>query len=226
MQTILFVLNIIAISQLICQKEDFNISYFDKSSIETITDSNFDQVMNAGIINDYIILFTIKICEGCDQVLKSLEKAAEYYFRTNSNITFYKIDLAESVEVDLRFHFDEVPIIIYVSKGQYAKYHFKYISTNFIKNFIEDKNKVMIDLPKELGFFSYFVKTFELIADCIMLKCPFLKKNYYYYWLMIFGFFAWVIILSIYVFIKCCCINSHKNKKSFHRQIRKKSKLE
>ena len=32
-----------------------NIFYFDKSSIETINDSNFDQVMNAGIINDYII---------------------------------------------------------------------------------------------------------------------------------------------------------------------------
>ena len=92
MQTILFVLNLIAISQFICKEEDFNISYFDKSSIETITDSNFDQVMNAGIINDYIILFTIKKCEGCDQVLKSLEKAAEYYFRTNSNITFYKIE--------------------------------------------------------------------------------------------------------------------------------------
>ena len=226
MQTILFVLNLIAISQFICKEEDFNISYFDKSSIETITDSNFDQVMNAGIINDYIILFTIKKCEGCDQVLKSLEKAAEYYFRTNSNITFYKIDLEESVDVDLRFHFDEVPIIIYVSKGQYAKYHFKYISTNFIKNFIEDKNKVMIDLPKELGFFNYFVKTFELVADCIKLKYPFLKKNYYYYWLMIFGFFAWVIILSIYDFIKCCCIKSHKNKKSYHRQIKKRSKLE
>ena len=211
MQVIFIVLNLITISKFICKEEDYNISYFDKSSIETINDSNFNQVMNAGIINDYIILFTIKICEGCDQVLKALERAAEYYFKRNSNITFYKIDLEESINVDLRFHFDEVPIIIYVSKGQYAKYHFKYIATYLIKNFIEDKNKIMIDLPKELGFFGYYMKTFELVADCIMLKYPFLKK-YYYHWVIVFGFFVFVIILSIYAFIKYFCLSFNNTK--------------
>ena len=211
MQVIFIVLNLITISKFICKEEDYNISYFDKSSIETINDSNFNQVMNAGIINDYIILFTIKICEGCDQVLKALERAAEYYFKRNSNITFYKIDLEESINVDLRFHFDDVPIIIYVSKRQYAKYHFKYITTYLIKNFIEDKNKIMIDLPKELGFFGYYMKTFELVADCIMLKYPFLKK-YYYHLVIVFGFFVFVIILSIYAFIKYFCLSFNNTK--------------
>ena len=225
MEPIFFIINLIAISKFICKEIDYNFSYFDKSTIETINDSNFDKVVNAGITNDYIILFTIKICDGCEQVLKTLERAAEYYYKTNANITFYKIDLAESVEVDLRFQFDKVPIIIYISKGQYAKYNFKYISTNWIKNFVDDKNKTLIDLPKELGFFTYYVKVFELAADCIMLKCPFLKNNYYYYWIMVFGFFVWVIILSAYVFIKLCCISyNNKNKKSYYSRI-KKSKL-
>ena len=74
------------------------------------------------------------------------------------------------------------------------------MSIDHIKNFIEDKNNIMLDLPKELGFFDYFIKTFELLVDCIMLKCPFLKKNYYHYWVLIIGFIAWIIILSIYVF--------------------------
>ena len=224
MQTIFIVLILIAISKFICKEEDYNIFYFDKSSIETINDSNFDQVMNAGIINDYIILFTIKICEGCDEVLKALERAAEYYFKRNSNITFYKIDLEESINVDLRFHFDKVPIIIYVSKGQYAKYHFKYIATYLIKNFIEDKNKIMIDLPKELGFFGYVMKIFELVADCIILKYPYLKKYYFYYRIIVYGFFVCIIILSTYVFIQYCCISSNDNKKYCYGQF-KKTKL-
>ena len=116
MQMIFLVLNLMIISQFICTGENFNVSYFAQSSIETIDDSNFDQVMNAGFINDYIILFTIKICPSCDQVLKTLERAAEHFSKRNSNITFYKIDLQESIEVDLRFHFEKVPVVIYVSK--------------------------------------------------------------------------------------------------------------
>ena len=226
MQTIFLLLNLITISQCIYIEEGYNTSYFDKSSIETIDDSNFDQVINAGFTNDYIILFTIKICPSCDQILKILERAAEYFSKRNSNIIFYKIDLQESIEVDLRFHFEEVPVVIYVSKGKYAEYQSKYLSANFIKNFIEDKNKVMIDLPKELGFFNYFMEVYKLVVDYIMLRCPFLKKNYYYYWVIVFIFFAWLIITSAYVFIKCCCRSSYKNKKYSYRQIKKKCKLE
>ena len=174
MQMIFLVLNLMIISQFICTGENFNVSYFDKSSIETIDDSNFDQVINAGFTNDYIILFTIKICPSCEQILKILERAAEYFSKRNSNITFYKIDLQESIEVDLRFHFEKVPVVIYVSKGKYVEYHYNYLSVNFLQNFIEDKNKVMIDLPKELGFFNYFMEVYELVVDCIMLRCPFL----------------------------------------------------
>ena len=127
MQTIFLLLNLITISQCIYIEEGYNTSYFDKSSIETIDDSNFDQVINAGFTNDYIILFTIKICPSCDQILKILERAAEYFSKRNSKIIFYKIDLQESIEVDLRFHFEEVPVVIYVSKGKYAEYNFKYL---------------------------------------------------------------------------------------------------
>ena len=199
MQIIFFILNLIVISKYICrEKEENNFSYFDKSSIETINDYNFDEIINTGIKNDYIILFTIKICEGCDQVLKILERAAEFYLKKDSNITFYKIDLSESIEVDLRFNFDEIPIIIYISKGQYARYPFKYVSIDHIKNFIEDKNKVMIDLPTELGFFDYFIKTFELLVNIIMLKYSSLKKDCFLVLIVIY--IAFLIIFSLLTF--------------------------
>ena len=224
MQIIFFILNLIVISKYICrEKEENNISYFDKSSIETINDYNFDEVINTGIKNEYIILFTIKICEGCDQVLKILEKAAEFYLKKESNITFYKIDLSESIEVDLRFNFDEIPVIIYISKGQYARYPFKYVSIGHIKNFIEDKIKVMIDLPTELGFFDYFVKTFELIINIIMLKCSSLKKDCFLVLIVIY--ISFFIIFSIFTFIKFCFLKSTRNKKSKHSQIKKKNKI-
>ena len=224
MQIIFFILNLIVISKYICrEKEENNFSYFDKSSIETINDYNFDEIINTGITNEYIILFTIKICEGCDQVLKILEKAAEFYLKKESNITFYKIDLSESIEVDLRFNFDEIPVIIYISKGQYAKYPFKYVSIDHIKNFIEDKIKVMIDLPTELGFFDYFVKTFELLVNIIMLKCSSLKKDCVLVLIVIY--ISFFIIFSIFTFIKYCFLKSTRNKKSKHSQIKKKNKI-
>ena len=136
--------------------------------------------------------------------------------------------MAESVEVDLRFNFDEIPIIIYVSKDKYAKYPFKYVSIDHIKNFIELKNKAMIDLPKELGFFDYFIKTFELIVNIIMLKCSSLKADCFLVLIVIY--IAFLIIFSILTFtilliIKYCFLKYTRNQKSKHSQIKKKNKI-
>ena len=216
------ILYFILISHFICKepldlkhkdKKEKTVSYFDKSNIETINDDNFDRVMNAGITNDYLILFTVKTCKVCDNVLKILEEAAELYLNKDSNIIFYKVDIIASGWTALRFEFEKLPNIIYVSKGKYAIYPFDNITSVEIQNFIEDENKVLIKLPKKVGYFYLIIKTFKLISYIMSQKFSFWDESYY--WVLIIGFIAFILIFE-YFFIKYCCTRSNKNKKISH----------
>ena len=209
-KTLSIILNLLLISKLICKEplqqkqKEKKITYFDKSSIETINDDNFDRVMNAGFTNDYLILFTGKTCKVCDHVIEILEEAAELYLNTDSNI-------------------------IYVSKGKYTIYPLDNITKLEIKNFIEDKNKVMVNLPKKVGYSYLILKTFKLISYMISQKFSFWDESYY--WALIILFIAFIVLFE-YIFIKYCCPRSNKNKKTSHEhhhhfnqnQINKKHK--
>ena len=211
------------------KSKEKQISRFANSSIETINDDNFDRVMNAGITNDYLILFTVKVCQNCDKVLSILEEAAELYANKDSNITFYKIDIIESGLTSLRFDFEKLPNIIYVSKGKYAIYPLDNITKYEIKYFIEDKNKKMMKLPKKVGYIYLIVKTFKLISFMISQKFSFWDESYY--WILMIGFVL-VFVFVEYLIIKFCCRRSNKNKKynqehhhhSHQSQINKKHK--
>jgi hypothetical protein len=234
-KTFSIILNLLLISKLICKEplqqkqKEKKITYFDKSSIETINDDNFDRVMNAGFTNDYLILFTVKTCKVCDHVIEILEEAAELYLNTDSNVTFYKVDIIASGWTALRFDFEKLPNIIYVSKGKYAIYPLDNITKLEIKNFIEDKNKVMVNLPKKVGYSYLILKTFKLLSYMISQKFSFWDESYY--WALIILFIAFIVLFE-YIFIKYCCPRSNKNKKTSHEhhhhfnqnQINKKRK--
>ena len=218
-KTFSILLNLIIITKFFCKEppqqkqKEKRITYFDKSSIETINDDNFDRVMNAGITNDYLILFTVKTCKVCDHVIEILEEAAELYLNTDSNITFYKVDIIASGWTALRFDFEKLPNIIYVSKGKYAIYPLDNITKIEIKNFIEDKNKVMINLPKKVGYMHLILKTFKLLSYMISQKFSFWDESYY--WALIILFIAFIVLFE-FIFIKYCCPRSNKNKKTSH----------
>ena len=219
MKTFSLILNIILIIKYICkepiqQKNEKNkTSYFDTSFIETISDKNFDRVMNAGITNDYLILFTIKKCQVCDQVIKILEDSAKLYLNTDSNVTFYKIDVSESGWTTLRFGFDKLPNIIYVSRGKYSIYPLDNITVEEIVNFIDNKNKDMVKLPKKVGYLHLIVKTFELISYMIAQKVSFWDESYY--WILIVLFILFIILFE-FIFIKFCCPRLKRDRKKYN----------
>ena len=184
--------------------------------------------MNAGFTNDYLILFTVRVCQTCDQVINILEEAQEMFTNTDSNVTFYKIDIVESGWTSLRFDFERLPNIIYVSKGKYAIYPFDNITRYDIKYFIEDKNKKMMKLPKKVGYFYLVVKTFKLFSFMIAQKFDFWDESYY--WILMIAFVLFFGFVE-YLIIKFCCRRSNKNKKFSHEhhhshqsQINKKHK--
>ena len=225
-------IQITLIAKLYCEspsKEKVNekfVSYFNSSSIETINDNNFDRVMNAGITNDYLILFTVRQCQVCDNILKILEEASEFF--THSNVTFYKIDVIESGWTSLRFGLEKLPNLIFVSKGKYAIYPKDNLTALDVKYFIEDKNKPMMQLPKKVGYIYLILKSFRLLSYMISEKYSFWDESYYWVLIIVFILFFGTVE---YFIIKFCCRRSNKNKKNSHdhhhnhqNQINKKHK--
>ena len=233
---ILLLLEFIFISKIFCiepidkkvkGKEKF-ISYFLNSTIETINDDNFDLVIKGGMTNDYLILFTVKKCEICNQLIKLLEDIEEIYSNENTNLTFKKLDVIESGWTSLRFNLERLPNLIYVSRGKYAIYPNENFTDLNVKNFIEEKNKIWIRFPKKVGYLYLIMKTFRLLSYMISQKYSFWDENYY--WVLIIGFIL-VFIFVEYLIIKFCCRRSKKNKTfnhehhhSYQKQENKKNK--
>jgi len=217
---ILFLLEFIIIIKINCiepldkkvKKEKF-ISYFLNSTIETINDENFDLIIKGGKTNDFLILFTVKKCQICNQIIKLLEETSEIYSNENSNLTFKKLDIIESGWTSLRFNLERLPNLIYVSQGKYAIYPNENFTDLDVRNFIEDKNKNWMRLPKKVGYLYLIMKTFRLLSYMISQKYSFWDENYY--WALIVGFIL-VFVFVEYIIIKYCCRRSNKNKKSNH----------
>ena len=208
-------------------KEKF-ISYFLNSTIETLNDDSFDLVIKGGMTNDYLILFTVKKCEICNQLIKLLEDIEEIYSNENTNLTFKKLDVIESGWTSLRFNLERLPNLIYVSRGKYAIYPKENFTDLKVKNFIEEKNKNWIRFPKKVGYLYLIMKTFRLLSYMISQKYSFWDENYY--WVLIIGFIL-VFVFVEYLIIKFCCRRNKKNKAfnqehhhGYQRQENKKNK--
>ena len=217
MKIFTLILNLIIISKIICEEppeyevNENSISYFDKSSIETIIFKDYENIINSNASNEYIILFTIREYEDLEQMLKILEETLELFKKNNTNITFYKIDMIASYDITILFNFDESPVIIYISNGKYSVYPHKRISALEIQNFIEDKNKVMINLPKDVNFIYLIWKLIKLIIYNFPIKSFVLDKIFN---LLLMVVLIILIFIFVLIVIKICCLKSKTNKKS------------
>ena len=190
------------------------ISYFLNSTIETLNDDNFDKVVHGGMTNDFLILFTVKKCQICNQIIKILENAAEIYSNQITNLTFNKVDVIESGWTSLRFNLERLPNMIYVSKGKYAIFPNENFTELNVKNFIEDKNKQWMRLPRKVGYLYLIMKTFRLFSYMLSQKFSFWDESYY--WILIIVFII-VFVFIEYLIIKFCCRRSNKNKNLNHQ---------
>ena len=217
MKIFTLILNLIIISKIICEEppeyevNENSISYFDKSNIETIIFKDYENIINSNASNEYIILFTIREYEDLEQMLKILEESLELFKKNNTNITFYKIDMIASYDITILFNFDESPVIIYISNGKYSVYPHKRISALEIQNFIEDKDKVMINLPKDVNFIYLIWKLIKLIIYNFPIKSFFLDKIFN---LLLMVVLIILIFIFVLIVIKICCLKSKTNKKS------------
>ena len=68
-------------------------SYFINSTIRTLSDKNFDTIISLNNNSyDFLILFTLRRCPNCNNVIKITENVEKYYKEKNAKIKFYKVD--------------------------------------------------------------------------------------------------------------------------------------
>ena len=194
-------------------------SFFFNSSIQTLNNSNFDKIINKGLNNTFIVLFTVKNCKICNDVLLILETIQKEY---ENKIKFAKVDFIESGWTAFRFYMDKIPKIVLIKNNSYTSFN-KNITYENLIDFIENNNhKKFYKFPSKLSYLDILYKFFIAVDDAIEQK----MKSYNIKWekyltIIFFLIIIFILILSELIFLKC----SRKIKdKFFSKNDNKKNK--
>ena len=186
-------------------------SYFINSTIRTISDKNFDTIISLNNNSyDFLILFTLRRCPNCNNVIKITENVEKYYKEKNAKIKFYKVDCYLNQWTAMRFNAFKIPIYIYIKQGFYAPFN---PSNNYTEkdliNFIEDENKEFIEYPGRIGYIDVIRKIVNNITLKIQKKIIF--WNDLFTLIVILGTFFGFLYFEIKIYKAGCCGNKNNN---------------
>ena len=143
------------------------ISFFFNSTIDTVNNSNFDRIINRGMNNPYLILFTVIRCKICNYVIKEFEKVQNDLTKKNSNIKLIKFDLGGNLWTMMRFDIDHIPNIIYVEKNEMSFLNNNITYDNII-NFLNNENKEKKHFPEPMTYIDFLIKIFNIFNEYLI----------------------------------------------------------
>ena len=191
-------------------------SLFLTSNITTLNDNNFDHIIKNGKVNPYIVLFTVKKCTQCNQIIEIMENVTKILNDTNSSIVTAKIDCFASSWTAMRFSIDIIPQIAYISNGT-IRYMNNSITSENIFSFIEGNNSTKpIPIPRPMDYIGVGKKIFSslnrMLTDYMNEKG--ITWNAGLTAGSFIGGFALLAIIE-WKFVSCCC----KSKRKEHHHI-------
>ena len=217
MKLIFFILIFHFIFNKLPEKTNYT-SFFLNSSIQTLNNNNFDKIINKGLNDTFIVLFTVKRCKICNNVLLILETIQKEY---ENKIKFAKVDFIESGWTAFRFYMDKVPKIVLIKNNSYTSFN-KNITYQNLIDFIENNNnKKFYKFPSKLSYLDIFYKFFVAVDDEIKQK----MKSYNIKWEKYFTIIIFLIIIFILIIFELCflkCSRKIKNK-FFNKKDNKKN---
>ena len=177
-------------------------SYFLNSTIPTLNDKDFDIGIHDNNL-DYFILFTVKRCVYCNDIIKEAEKAQKYYSEiSNNTIKFYKVDCLSSGWTALRFELNRIPMFVYITNRVYAGFAANNYTKENIISFIESKHKDFKMLSNKIGYVGIAFKIIHVVSEAIKKKFSFWNDGFSFAVLIIiFGLFFY---FEFNAFRKCC----------------------
>lgn len=193
-------------------------SFFVNSTIKTADDNNFDKLVARGRLGDVLILFTIKRCPSCNNIIKSVENVENYYKKnSDTDLKFLKVDCFMSGWTAMRFNLERLPNILFITNGSYSVYpKEENITEEGIFEFIKKKEKVFFPFPRRMGYLDLFMKLFHIISDLLKEKFSFWNEGYSW------GIVCVIIVLFCiieYLIFKLCCQRKHKDKGDKNKNV-------
>ena len=185
-------------------------SYFINSTIRTLSDKNFDNLikLDKSYSSDFLILFTLRRCPNCNQIMRIVENIEKKYSQKNKNLKFYKVDCFASHMTAMRFDIYKVPAYIYITKGYYALNYPEEKTEEELINFIEKENKDFFKYPGKIGYFKVCLKVIHHVTLKIKNKFPFWNDY------LTFMFLAIIFLAFLYfefrIYKMGCCDNKKK----------------
>jgi hypothetical protein len=201
-------------------KENYT-SYFVNSTIRTLSERNFDIVINHNKSIDYLILFTFRRCPHCNKVITITENVEKNYSSKNKLLKFAKVDCYSNGWTAMRFDIFNVPIFIYIKNGLFASFKPRNYTEEELISFIESNDKEFKDYPPKIGYFGVFMKIFHLLTERIQKIIPF--------WNEIFSWIVLLILFGSFLYFEYsvykACWDSNKNANPTKKEEKKENKI-
>ena len=227
----------------LCQEQkdkiiDLSNSNYDETKIKchflNLTNSNFDNLVQNGNNNRWLIIFYTERCSICKQIKTMINKIIEEK-EFNYDIKFGKVDLETNLKLQIRFNVTRIPYIVLVNNNK--MYEMKFLPTEqTFKNFVDSTNfdefkEFQKDFPQDLSFFD-FLKNLIILAfsDGAMKLNKILNKyNFSFKFtplsLFVISFIIGVPIMTCIYILALRCLDSKKAKKSeFDKNLDEKEK--
>ena len=227
----------------LCQEKndkviDLTNNNYDETKIKchflNLTNSNFDNLVQNGNNNRWLIIFYTERCSFCKQIKTMINKIIEEK-EFNYDIKFGKVDLETNLKLQIRFNITRIPYIVLVNHNQ--MYEMKFLPTEqTFKNFVDSTNfdefkEFQKDFPQDLSFFD-FLKNLIILAfsDGAMKLNKILNKfNFSFKFtalsLFVISFIIGVPIMTcIYILVLRCLYSKKEKKHEFDKNLDEKEK--
>lgn len=215
---------ILLISILICSSLVINSTNIE---VRNITDSNFDQEVNDGRTNSWLVMFYLNTCPHCKVAKEGLYKIAKNEELTSEDkVRIGKVECSANVMSCMRFNVTRVPYIVLIEDQKLFELNTYATEHTMLKLITEEK---LLDsakeIPDSLGYVGLF---FKILKEAVMLLNEYIeefvsnKMNMKIQWdtnytIALLVVFLITMIFIEYLIVVYCCKRSHKQPKKTNK---------
>jgi hypothetical protein len=138
----------------------FNLNIINSEKVTELTDSNFEQLVNYGRDNKWLLVFYLGTCPHCTSAKKVISKYSESLKDDSLKIGYMECN--NNLFTCLRFNVTKVPLILLAENEKIVEYQ-EYPSETSIRKFVtsEKLNDTASNFPVSFGYIELVFKIMQ-----------------------------------------------------------------
>lgn len=198
----------------------YKIEHFQHPMLHNLTDLIFDDEVQNGIQDPWLVIFYMHTCPYCKMALEAVLK---YSNSTNNNMMkLGKVECDENMFLCLRFNITNVPYITIFQNNRFYAASKPLTTEQSLSQFISEERSFDTgkEIPPSFGYINFLFKSFQEAIDYINKTFANLNKYFFknnFEWtinhtiLLLVSILLFIILLEILCF--CCCCKPKKKEK-------------